>query len=144
MTENESVAPRSFLIISGLALVWNVLGIASYVMQVTLSEDALMAMPEAQRALYENVPAWATSAYAIAVNAGAIGSLLLLLRQALAVPVFVISLVAIIVQMYHGFFLANGLEILGPSAVVMPVLVTAVGIALIWYSRGAKEKGWIR
>jgi len=143
MTENNSAIPRSFWIVSGAALVWNVIGINSYVMQVTMTEDALMALPEAQRALYENIPAWATAAYAIAVNAGVVGSLLLLFKSSWALPVFVISLAGIFVQMFHGFVVTNLLEVLGPTGAILPSIIVAVGLALIWYAREAKEKGWI-
>ena len=84
---NEEVTatlPKMFYWVSGAALVWNLLGIAAYIGQVTMSPETLAGLPPEQRALYEQTPAWVTSAFAIAVNAGAIGCLLLLLRKALA------------------------------------------------------------
>ena len=60
--------PRSFYLISGFALLWNLLGVMAYVGQVTMSEEVLNSLPEAQRLLYETVPAWATAGFAIAVN----------------------------------------------------------------------------
>ena len=135
MTENNAAIPRSFRIVSGAALVWNVIGINSYIMQVTMTEEAFLALPEAQRALYENIPTWATAAYAIAVNAGVVGSLLLLFKSSWALPVFV--------QMFHGFVVANLLEVLGPISAILPSMIIAVGLALVWYARAVKEKGWI-
>jgi hypothetical protein len=139
----KSAVPRSFWIIAGLSLVWNLLGVAAYVAQVTLTEDALMAMPEPERMLYENIPAWATGAFALAVNGGALGCLLLLLRKAWATPVFILSLLGITVQMYHAFFIANSIEVYGPGGMVMPVMVIVIGVLLLWYSRYSSSKGWI-
>ena len=141
--ESTTTIPKMFYGISGAALVWNLLGVAAYVGQVTMSPEALEALPEAQRALYENVPAWVTSAFAIAVNAGAVGCLLLLLRKALALPVLVLSLVAVLVQMYHNFFISNAMEVMGAAAVIGPAFVIIIGIYLVWFANDAKSKGWI-
>ena len=139
----QDAIPRSFWIISGVALVWNLLGVAAYVMQVTMTEDALMQLPEAERMLYENIPAWATGAFAVAVFGGALGSLLLLLRKSWAVPVFIASLVGILVQMYHSLFVARSIEVYGPGGLIMPVLVLVIAVLLLWYSRSASAKAWI-
>ena len=143
MTDENLAVPRSFRVVGILALLWNLLGTAAYVMQVTMTEEALMAYSEDQRMLYTNIPAWATSAFATAVTAGTIGSVLLLLRNSWAVPAFLVSLAAVLVQLYHAFVLSNTIEVLGPVSVVQPALVLAFACALIWYSRAAKEKGWL-
>ena len=51
--------PRSFMIIAAVALVWNLLGVTAYIMQVTMDEASLLALPEAERLIYETTPAWA-------------------------------------------------------------------------------------
>ena len=135
--------PKMFYLISGAALLWNLLGIAAYVGQVTMSPETLAGLPPEQRALYENTPAWVTSAFAIAVNAGAIGCLLLVLRKALAMPVLILSLAAVLVQMFHNFFLSNAVEVLGAAATVGPTFVIIVGIYLVWFANDAKTKGWL-
>ena len=93
--------------------------------------------------LIESTPVWAISAFAIAVNGGALGCLLLLLRQAWAFPVLIASLAGILVQMYHSIFIANSIEVYGPGGMIMPVMVIVIAIFLVWYAKGAKEKGWI-
>ena len=70
-TDETATLPRSFMFISVGALAWNLLGVMAYVSQVTMSESALLAMPENEQLLYETLPIWATSAFAIAVNGGA-------------------------------------------------------------------------
>jgi hypothetical protein len=141
--ESASKLPTSFYIISGAALVWNLLGVMAYVMQVTMTQEAMNALPEAERMLLENAPVWATSAFAIAVNGGALGCLLLLLRQTWAFPVLIASLAGVVVQMYHSFFIANAIGVYGPGGMIMPAMILVIAIFLVWYSKGAKEKGWI-
>lgn len=142
--QTESIKPaRSFWIISILALVWNAIGIVTYLMSVTLSPEALAAMPEAERALYTDIPAWVTGAYAIAVFGGTIASAALLLRKAWAVPAFIVSLVAIVVQMGHALFTSELLDVKGPSSAVLPIVIVVIAAFLVWYARSAKSKGWI-
>ena len=139
----QDAIPRSFWVISGVALAWNLLGVVAYIGQVAMTEDALMKLPEAERALYESIPAWETAAFAVAVFGGVVGSLLLLRRKSWAVPVFMASLAGILVQCYHSFFVANSIEVYGPGGLVMPAMVLVIGVLLVWYSRSANAKAWI-
>lgn len=133
---------RSFWIISGAALVWNLIGMAAYVAYVTKSEEVIAAMPEAERAMYDN-PEWVTAVFATAVTAGTIGSILLLLRRGWAVPVLALSLIAVVVQLIHLFTMSNAMQVAGAQSAVMPLLVTVVAAYLVWYARAAKAKDWL-
>ena len=134
---------RGFWIISVLALLWNLMGIATYLMTVTMSEEALAALPEAERALYTSTPAWVTSAYAIAVFGGTLASVALLMRKAWAVPLFLVSLVAILLQMGHALFGTALIEVQGAAAAVLPLLILVIAAYLAWFSRSAHRRGWI-
>lgn len=140
---NDPTLHRSFWIIGWAALAWNLIGVATYLMSVTLSPEALAAMPEPERALYTEVPVWVTSAYAIAVFGGALASGGLLLRKAWAVPVFAVSLVAILVQMTHALLLSALLEVRGATAAILPLLIVVIAVYLVLFSRAARDKGWI-
>jgi hypothetical protein len=133
----------SFWIVGGAALLWNLIGFVFYLSGVTRSPEALAGFTEAQQAFLNSTPMWATSAYAIAVNAGVLGALFLLLRKAWAAPLFVVSLAGIIVQDLHAFVLSNGLEVWGTDAVYLPSMVMVIGVALVIYSRKARDKGWL-
>ncbi len=89
------------------------------------------------------MPAWATAAFAIAVFGGFLGALLLLLKRKLATPIFILSFVGIIVQMIYNLFIAKAIEVYGPGAIVMLILVVLIGVFLIWYSKKATANGWL-
>jgi hypothetical protein len=144
MTERMRNKPtRWFWILAIAALVWNLLGVMAYVMQVSMTEEALALLPEDQRVLYETIPAWATAAFAIAVFAGAVGCIALLLRKSWATPLLVLSLAGVLVQMFHSFFLSDALEVYGSSGMVMPILVLVIAVWLVGFSRSAAAKGWL-
>jgi hypothetical protein len=136
--------PTSFWVFSGAALVWNLIGLVFYYGQVTMSPETAATLTAAQQEFFEATPTWATSAHAIAVTFGVLGSLLLLFRKSWAVPVFAISFVGIVVQDVHAFVIGNALEVFGSgNALILPSIVLVIGAALIWYSLSAKKKGWL-
>jgi hypothetical protein len=139
----DSRPTTTFWIIGGAALVWNLLGLVFYYSHVTMTPEALAGFTDAQQEFFNSTPMWATSAYAIAVNAGVLGSLFLLLRKSWAVPLFGLSLLGILAQNVHAFLLANGLEVWGSSGIALPAIVIVIGVALLMYSRTTKDKGWL-
>ena len=132
-----------FWIIGIAALVWNGLGVMSYIGQAYMTDEVRAALPEAERALYENVPTWVTAAFAIAVFGGLLGSAFLLMRKKLARPMFLISLIAIVVQMSYNLFMSRAAEVYGPGSVIMPIMVIVIGVFLLMYSKKTIAKGWL-
>jgi hypothetical protein len=145
MTTTSTKPSAAFWIISVLALIWNLMGVMMYIMQVTMSPETLQALPEAEQQLYTNIPMWATAAFAIAVWGSTLGCILLLLRKKLANPVFTIAYFAIMVQMVHSLFISKSIEVYGPGqAASMPIMIILIGGFLIWYSRRATAMGWLK
>jgi hypothetical protein len=135
-------APKWFMIVAGVLLVWNLMGVVAYIMQVMMSPEMIAALPDGQRQLYETTPAWATAAFAVAVNFGALGCVLLLLKRNLAGLFLQLSLAGVLVQMSHAFFMSKSYEVLGPSGMVMPVMVIAIAIYLVTLAAKAKANRW--
>lgn len=143
MTAPTNKPSTAFWIISVVALIWNLMGVMQFIMQVTMTPEVLQALPAEHQALYTNIPMWATLAFAIAVWGSTLGCILLLLRKKLATTVFIISLIAILVQMIHSLFISRSMEVFGPGGMIMPILIIFIGIFLIWHSRNAAAKGWL-
>lgn len=135
--------PMWFWIVSVLALIWNGLGVMNYLGQVMAPDDLFSQMEKAMRDLIENRPTWATAAFATAVWAGALGSLLLLLRRKIAHPILILSFVGIVVQMYYNYFIANSLSDYGPGEHSMAVMILGVGFGLIYLAKKGKSLGWL-
>ena len=74
---------------------------------------------------------------------GTLASIALLLKKAWAAPVFVLSLIGVVVQMGQALFMTRAIEVRGAGIVVMPLVVTTIALFLIWYSISAKHKGWL-
>ena len=137
--------PLSFWLISGAALIWNLFGMIIYVGQVSATPEGLAAAnyTAEQIAFLETTPAWVTSAFAISVTTGVLGCVALLLRKAWALPLFVISLVAVLAQNIYSFIIKDVTTVFGTTPVIIQSMVIVIGAALIWYAARLKSKRWI-
>lgn len=141
MTDTKNKPTTSFWIIGILALLWNLMGVFAYLQQAYMTAEDLAALPADQQALYENVPAWVTAVFALAVFGGALGCILLLLRKKLATFVFIISFISILAQMTYNLFMSKALEVYGPGGMIMPIMVVVLGAFLVWYSKKMEAAG---
>lgn len=138
-----SKAHWSFWLICILALLWNVGGAMNYIMQMDLKFVA--SLPETHRAIIEGRPAWATGGFAVGVFGGALGCLLLLFRKSISFYVFVISLIGIIVTMIHTVNVASSkIDFSAAEMIAMILLPLIVAAILIWYTKMAMVKTWIK
>ena len=136
-----SVPPKWFTPVAILALLWNLLGASAYLMDVTISPEAVAKMGEAERAMYASRPAWFVVAYASAVWFGVAGSLALIWRKRWAMPLFVLSLLGLIAQ---DIALFSRPEVRADAVViVLQGLVFVIAVSLLWLSRKSEREGWI-
>ena len=142
-TNGINKPPVWFWVVSAIGLLWNLTGVYSYLNSKLNKVAMLEALTQEQRELFEGIPAWATAAFAIAVFSGAIASIGLLIRKKWAYPLFIVSLIAAVLQFINWLFLQNAGEVYGGQAYVMPVLVVIVGVFLIFFSKSARQKGWL-
>ena len=145
MSEESNRNPTmSFWIIGVVALMWNLIGLYMYYVQVSSSPQQLAAQltPE-QVAAIMATPAWATSASATAVTAGVIASLLLLLRNGLAAPLFVVSFLAVLVQDVYIFGISDIPAAFGAQPALIQVTVFVIAVFLVWYSMQQRNRGVI-
>lgn len=138
MNENTVAAVHwSFWVIAVVGLIFNLMGCINYVSQ--MNPENVASMPEVYRAIVESRPAWGTGAFAIAVFGGLLGCLLLLLKKAVAVYVFIVALVGAVAAQFPFLGAADF-----PTTAWIGWLSQVVFAAfLVWYSKQTKSRGWI-
>lgn len=137
--------PTWYWIVAAVALLWALAGCAAYVTQVGMSPADLAELPVAQQEIWAMMPAWVTSAYALAVWIGLAGAVALLLRRRIARSLYVVSLFAVIVQFGWTFLATPILTTVGAAASVpFPLFIVVAGVALVWFSGFAIARGWLR
>ena len=136
-------SPRWFRPVTVIALIWNLLGCAAYLADVSISPEQLSKLSPAQQALYAARPSWAVAATAIAVWFGAAGCLGLILRKKWAMSLLLASLVGVVAQEIWLFVLSGGATEAGVVAFGLQGLVLAISVALVVLARSASAQGWL-
>lgn len=132
--------PASYYIIAGVFLVWNIIGLLFYYQQMTLTPEAIASMGPEIAAFMDATPVWADAGYAIAVNAGVVASILLLLRKSWAFHLYVLSFLGVLVQDLDAFVLRDVAGVFGNFAYYLPSIVIIVCIAELWYTRSVANR----
>lgn len=140
---NDEKLPTWFWVVAVLAVLWNLMGCFAYYSDVTMTPEMLAELPPADQALRAAAPAWITGAYAVAVFVGLAAAIALCLKNKVAIPLFIVSLVAVVVQMGYISFGMNAVEIRGAVSLVFPVVIIVLGALQLWFSLHAKGRGWL-
>jgi len=143
--DNHIKTPWWFWAISGVMLLWNLMGVGAYISDTTMSqEDMIKNYGEALANAAAAQPIWVTVVYALAVFGGALGCLLLLLRKKIAVWPLIMSLVAVILQQGY-MWLGSGVMSEVPSASkAMYISIPVLAAFLVWFARRMTAKGILK
>ena len=147
MDDATAKTPIHLWIVGGLATLWNAFGCYDYFMTRTGGAAYIESMMpaidgEAMMAYIDSFPVWASFGWGLGVWAGLAGSILLLLRHRLAVPVLLASLVGAVIGI--GYQLAKPATIAGMDGgfnAIVPYLIIVIAGALFLYARAMRQKG---
>lgn len=143
MENTKMKTPIWYWVVTVFFLLWNFMGVISFYTFTFISDEALAALPDDERALYGDYPLWTTIIFAIAVFFGLLGSIGLILKRSWVQLAFIISFCAIVPQMIHNLFFTKSMEVYGPGqASTMPIMVVTFGLFLIWFSGYVRKKEW--
>jgi hypothetical protein len=138
-----SVAPKWFLPVVIIALLWNLMGCAAYLSDAMLSAADIAKMNDAEKAMVAARPVWAVGATAVAVWLGALGCLALILRKGWAVPLLWLSLLGVVAQDIWLFALAPDTGLVNGAVYGLQGLVLVIAVALLWLATKAKANVWL-
>lgn len=137
MTEITRVKPPMwYWVVSAIALIWNILGIGAFFAQISMTSDLMATLPQEQQDMYTHLPSWYTLVFALAVFAGTLGCMGLLLKKKWAYLILLIGAIAVVIQMSYIVF---GLH----TADVMTPMIIIVAFVLVYLSKYAAKKGWL-
>lgn len=137
-----SPVPKWFKPVAWIALLWNLLGTAAFVTDLMLTPEAIARLTAAQQALHAARPAWSVAATGLAVIAGAIGCIGLIIRKWWALPLLALSLIGLLLQDVSMYDMSAAAPI-DNTALILQALVLVIAIALLWLARKALNSKWI-
>ncbi len=135
--------PLWFTLLAGLALLWNLAGLLAVVADLRLSAADIAALPAEQQAMYAARPLWSVVASVVAVAAGTLGCLALLLRRRWSLALLYLSLAGVLLQDIGIFLVAGAARTGNPVPLVLQSLVLVIAIGLIALARRATARSWL-
>ena len=136
-------APKHLWIVGVATLLWNLMGAYDYLMTQTGNEAYMAKFDQAQLDFFYGFPVWFEFFWALAVWGGVAGSVLLLLRRGLALPMFAVSLISMVITSVYSFGFSGGLEMMGAGGAVFSAVIFVVSLCLVLYARAMRARGVI-
>ena len=132
-----------FWIIGILGLAWNAMGVKAYLDQAYQTEAYLANTPKEMLEIAANAPSWSKAVFAVAVFVSVLACIALLLRKRISRFLFLIGLLAVIVQTISTSFTEGIFKAMDTFNLVMFVMIPIVAFFLYFYSKSAANKGWL-
>lgn len=129
--------PAYFWIVSIIAFLWNAFGVYNYLTHAFMDETQLTELSKTEQTIYIDLPAWYISVFAIAVFAGLLGSIALLLRKRWAYILFIVSFLAVGLQQFYILTEVN------PRDIFLSLAIMVISVFLIWFSKRAVARKWL-
>ena len=121
------------------------MGVMAFVMQYGMDLDQLARTDPATARAFPAMPLWLWIVYGIAVGSGVLGAILLLMRRALAATLFLVSLIAVLVQFGYTLGMTDLIAQKGLMvAAGFPAFIILVAIVQLLYARSMVTKGALR
>lgn len=137
MLDASVKAPWHVWLVGVFALLFNAIGVFDFVMNLWRGPAYLASagMTPEQIAHYQALPAWMMVVWAVGVFGAFGASVLLLLRRALAMPVFVVSLVAFLISLLYTYVLTSGGAVMGRQMAITSAVIALLLVLFAWYAR---------
>lgn len=123
-----------FWVLGVLFLLWNMIGCASYLVEVSLSDaDYAKTFGQALADIRHIYPIWAITAFAVAVWGGLAAAIFYLRRKKWALHLFIVSFLALMTNNIWTFTNADYQAAAGAGFWVMPAIIIGLAIVeIIW------------
>ena len=136
-------APKWFVPVAVLALLWNLLGCFQIGMNFLMTDADIAKLTAEEQAIVAAMPSWLLIGSAIGVVGGALGSLGLVLKRRWATPLLMLSVLGLVVQDV-GFALVARTAPIPTAGWILQGVVFVIAVLLVLLSRRAAANGWLR
>jgi hypothetical protein len=146
MTATPVRTPWHLWLVGVIATLFNAIGVFDFVMSMArgAAYQASAGMTPEQIAHYQQMPGWMMVVWAVGVFGAFLASILLLMRNKLAGPVFIVSLAAFLVSVVYTYVLTNGGAIMGRQMAVTSAVIALLLVLFAAYARFMAGRGVLR
>ncbi|MBX3476144.1 MAG: hypothetical protein KF910_00890 [Brevundimonas sp.] len=148
MSDMLNKTPWHLWVVGAVSLLWNAFGGYDFTMSVTQGETYWRAsgMDQAMIDYYHAMPGWMYGPWILGVWGAVAGSILLLMRNRLAVWAFGLSFIGAVVSLAYGKFINPPPPPPAELAMMsnMPYVIVVIAALLLWYAWSQAKRGVLR
>lgn len=147
MSDMLNKTPWHLWVVGVISLLWNAFGGYDFIMTNTKGEAYMrdMGMTQPMIDYFNAMPTWMYVPWSLGVWGAVLGSILLLMRNRMAVWAFALSLIGAVVSLVYGRM--NPMPELPPEMAAMsymPWIIAVIAAFLLWYAWSQKKAGVLR
>ena len=138
-------APTWLRIVAVVLILWELMGCYACYTQIRYGAAAMGPVDDWSLNYYAALPVWYNWVYVVATFGGLLGGIALVLRDKRALPLFWISLAAVVVMFGYAFAMTDLVTHKGLGQVLpFPLFIAGVGAFSIWLALLTARNGWNR
>lgn len=124
-------------------ILWTGMGGMDFVLTQGGNAEYLGQFSDAERAFFTSIPRWAVFFWALSLLTGIFGSLMLLFKKSITVPLYWTSLVSFLIVSVQNYIIASPSmnDVVGGFAMVFSVVIFLVIIGLLYYAIKMRTQG---
>lgn len=142
-TTTHSSPPRWLLFVSVGLLLWNVMGVVSFVAHWTMTAADVAALPAIQQDMMNGMSSRTWISFAVATGAGMLGGIALLIKKKWAAPLFAVSFVAILIQFSSPQLIDIAIN-RDAAIMAFPAFIAAMALVQCLLSWSWSKSGWLK
>ena len=143
---NATKTPWHLWAVGIFGILWTSMGAMDFVLTQGGSEAYLSQFSPEERTFFTGIPGWAVVFWGLSIGTGILGSLVLLFRSRLAVPIYWVSLASFIIVSIQNYLIAspNMLSVVGTFASIFSLVIFLVVVGLLYYAMRMQARGVLR
>jgi hypothetical protein len=138
---NTTKTPWHIWVVGIVTLLWNAIGILSYMM-TRLGKLESLGMTAEDIAFFDSFPAWANALWAMGVWGAFVGSILILLRSRWAVTSLIIAMIGLLGTTYFQRVVIDLPE--KHDSIPVAVTIWVITLFMLFYATRMKQQGVLR
>lgn len=145
-TNTPAKTPWHMWTVGAVSLLWNAMGALDFAMTQTRNAAWMSQLTPGQQEYVYAFPFWAVGAWGLATWGSLLGSVLLLARSRLAVPVNIAVIPCMLLTSLYTFVLSDGLKAMGGGIghVIFNASIALICFLLAAYARSMRKRGVLR
>lgn len=135
---------KLFWAIAIVLLIWNLMGVTSFIFDTFFTEMIASSYTEAQMEIITTTPIWSKALYGIATIGGLLAAFFLITRKLIAVRIYLISLLAVFIHTAYQITVVDTMETFGiGQGLIFPLIIAIIAVFEYWWSKYSASKKWL-